>query len=279
MRRACSTAIGPNRLAVTVGISPLLRAVPRTNVKSDAIYESSMTMIHSMTKKQLSLAVSCALALGAAFGTARAETNPASTGYLTDQRDAVAKSGYGLCWHSGFGPAPVSTAECDPNFVPAPSAAVVEPTPQPVAATVAEPIAVAVEAPEAAVLVRMALDADTLFDFDKSELRPAGRLALDDFVTKIKGIDPELIMAVGFTDRLGSEAYNQRLSEQRVLAVKTYLVSKGIEPNRVHTEGRGKAEPITKTGECAGVESAQVIACLQPDRRVEIEVRGTQIAM
>jgi OOP family OmpA-OmpF porin len=241
-----------------------------------------MTMTRAMTKKQLTLAISCALALGATFGAARAETNPASTGYLTDQRDAVAKSGYGLCWHSGFGPAPVSTPECDPNFVPAPRAAVVEPTPQPVAATVAEPIAVAVEAPPAApiaVPVRIALDADTLFDFDKSELRPAGRLALDDFLGKIKGIDPEMIMAVGFTDRLGSEAYNQRLSEQRVLAVKTYLVSKGIEPNRMHTEGKGKADPITKTGECVGVESAAVIACLQPDRRVEIAVKGTQVAM
>jgi OmpA-OmpF porin, OOP family len=238
-------------------------------------------MTHTMTK-QLSFAVSCALALGATFETARAQTNPANTGYIADQRDAVVKSGYGLCWHSGFGPAPVSTAECDPDFVPASSAAVVEPTPQPVAATVAEPIAVAVEAPQAAplpVLVRMALDADTLFDFDKAELRPAGRLALDDFVGKLKGIEPEMIMAVGFTDRLGSEAYNQRLSEQRVLAVKAYLVSKGVEPNRVHTEGRGKAEPITKAGDCAGAESAAVIACLQPDRRVEIEVKGTQIAM
>jgi OmpA-OmpF porin, OOP family len=241
-----------------------------------------MTMTYAMTKKQLSLVVSCALTLGAAFGTAGAETNPAGTGYLTDQRDVVAKSGYGLCWHSGFGPAPVSTAECDPNFVPAPRAAVVEPAPQRVAETAAEPIAVAVEAPEAApifVPLRVALDADTLFDFDKSELRPAGRLALDDFVAKIKGMEPEMIMAVGFTDRLGSEAYNQRLSEQRVLAVKTYLVSKGIEPNRVHTEGKGKAEPITKTGECVGVESAAVIACLQPDRRVELEVKGTQVAM
>jgi OOP family OmpA-OmpF porin len=237
-------------------------------------------MTHAMTKRRLSLAVSCALALGAAFGAAKAETNPASTGYLTDPREVVVKSGYGLCWHSGIGPAPVSTAECDPNLAPAPSA--VEPAPQPVAATVAEPVAAAVAAPEAAplpALVRMALDADTLFDFDKSELRPAGRLALDDFLDKIKAIEPEMIMAVGFTDRLGSELYNQRLSERRVLAVKTYLVSKGIEPNRVHTEGRGKAQPITKTNECVGVESAAVIACLQPDRRVEIEVKGIQIAM
>jgi OOP family OmpA-OmpF porin len=238
-------------------------------------------MIRTMTKKQLSLAVSFALALGATtWGAAKAETNPTNTGYLIDQRDAVTKSGYGLCWHSGVGPAPASTAECDPNFVPAQSAAVVQPAPQPVVATVAEPIAVAVEAPQAAPApLRIALDTDMLFDFDKSELRAAGRLALDDFVSNIKRINPEMIMAVGFTDRLGSEAYNQGLSERRVLAVKTYLISKGIESNRVRTEGKGKADPITKTGECVGVESPTVIACLQPDRRVEVEVMGTQIAM
>ena len=124
----------------------------------------------------------------------------------------------------------------------------------------------------------MTLDADALFDFDKAVLRPAGRAALDDFAGKIKGIDPETIMAVGHTDRFGSEAYNQRLSDQRVEAVKTYLVSKGIEPNRIRTEGKGETQPVTKTGECDGNQSAKVIACLQPDRRVEVEVMGTRIA-
>ena len=236
-------------------------------------------MIHTISRKQLSIAVSCALALGA-FGTARAETDPATTKYLTDQRDGVVKSGYGLCWHSDFGPPPVSTAECDPNFVAPPSAAV-ESAPQPVVETVPEPVAV-VQAPQAApipVPERMSLDADTLFDFDKSELRPAGRSALDDFVARIKAINPEMIMAAGYTDRLGTDDYNQRLSERRVLAVKTYLVSLGIEPNRVQTQGKGEADPITKAGDCLGAESASVIACLQPDRRVEIEVKGTQVAM
>jgi OOP family OmpA-OmpF porin len=122
------------------------------------------------------------------------------------------------------------------------------------------------------------LDADALFDFDKAVLRPAGRAALDDFVGKIKGIDPEMIMAVGHTDRFGSAAYNQRLSEQRVEAVKTYLVGKGIETNRIRTEGKGETQPVTKAGACDGSESAKMIACLQPDRRVEVEVVGTRIA-
>ena len=124
----------------------------------------------------------------------------------------------------------------------------------------------------------MTLDADALFDFDKTVLRPAGRAALDDFVGEIKGIDPEMIMAVGHTDRFGSEAYNQRLSEQRVEAVKTYLVSKDIEPNRIRAEGKGETQPVTKAGECDGSQSAKVIACLQPDRRVEVEVVGTRTA-
>lgn len=229
-------------------------------------------MTYSFTKKQLGLAASCALALGVVSGAARAETNPADTGYVADQRGTVARSGFGLCWHNGTGPAPVSTVECDANVAPAPVAEAVEPTPQ--------PAAVAVVAPEPApklVTERVTLDADTLFDFDKAVLRPAGRAALDDFAGKIEGIDAQTIMAVGHTDRIGSEAYNQRLSEQRVAAVKTYLVSKGIEPTRMHTEGKGESQPLTKTGECDGAKSAKVIACLQPDRRVEVEVAGTRI--
>ena len=109
-------------------------------------------------------------------------------------------------------------------------------------------------------------------------LRPAGRATLDDFAGKLKDINPEMINAVGHTDRFGSERYNQRLSEERVAAVKAYLVSKGIEPNRMHTEGKGKSDPVTKAGDCEGAKSAKVIACLQPDRRVDIEVVGTRIA-
>jgi len=229
-------------------------------------------MKYSLTKKQLSLAVSCALAIGVVSGAARAQTNPADTGYLTSTSTTVVKSGFGLCWHTGFGPAPASTPECDPNYV-APVAKA--------AAPAVQPMVVAVAAPQAATrpaAQRVTLDADMLFDFDKAVLRPAGRVALDDFVGKTKDINPEVITAVGHADRFGSEAYNQHLSEQRVASVKTYLVSKGIAADRVKTEGKGETQPITKAGECAGAKSAKVIACLQPDRRVDIEVVGTQVA-
>lgn len=224
-------------------------------------------MTYSFNKRQMVLAVSCALTLGVVSVAVRSETATADMGYLTDQGGTVARSGYGLCWHSGVGPPPASTPECEPTAAPAPAPTVVAPAPQPLAAVT----------PTLA-RERVTLDADTLFDFDKAVLRPAGRLALDEFVGKTKNLDPEMIMAAGYTDRLGSEAYNQRLSNQRVEAVKTYLVTQGIDANRIHTEGKGETQPITKAGECLGHKSAAVIACLQPDRRVELEVVGARIA-
>jgi outer membrane protein OmpA-like peptidoglycan-associated protein len=120
------------------------------------------------------------------------------------------------------------------------------------------------------------LDADALFDFDAYQLLPGGRAALDDFVSRLKGTTLGMIRAVGHADRLGSEGYNQILSEDRAEAVKAYLVSKGIEPDRVRAEGRGASQPVTKPGECVGGKDAKVIACLQADRRVGIEVAGTR---
>jgi OmpA-OmpF porin, OOP family len=218
-------------------------------------------MTNAFTGKQMGLAVSCALALVVLSGAARAESDPAERALVTDQRDVVVKSGFGLCWHSSFGPAPVSTAECDPNYVPTPIAQAEAPpaaTPKPAGG-------------------RVTLDADTLFDFDKAVLRPAGKVALDEFSGKLKGVDTEVITVVGHTDRFGTATYNQRLSERRAAAVKAYLVGQGISANRVQTEGKGETQPVTKAGECTGAKSAKVIACLQPDRRVDIEVVGSQI--
>lgn len=219
-----------------------------------------------------------------AAGAARADIKPADAAYLTDARNSVVMSGYELCWHTGTGPAPISTIECDPNFVPAPVAKViVKPTPEPVVVAVVtpEPVVVAVVTPKPVaqpVIERVTLKADALFDFDRAVLRPAGRASLDDFVARIKGIDPEMIMVIGHTDHFGSEAYNQRLSEQRVEAVKAHLVSQGIRSDRVQTTGKGETQPVTKAGECDSARSVKSIACLQPDRRVEIEVAGTRIA-
>lgn len=228
-------------------------------------------MTYLFNRKQIALAISYAMALGVVSGVANADTLPADTAYLTDQRTTVVRSNFGLCWHTAFGPPPPSSAECDPNFVPARISRLDEPMPQPVVVAAAPPAM-----PEP-IRQRVTLDADTLFDFDKAILRPAGMAALDAFVDKSKDLNPEMITAVGHTDRFGSDDYNQRLSEERVGAVKAYLLSKGIDANRVHTEARGETQPVTKAGECDGAKSARVIACLQPDRRVDIEVIGVQI--
>jgi OOP family OmpA-OmpF porin len=239
-------------------------------------------MTRSFTKQTTGLAAAVAMALAIISGTANATDAARDSAYATDSRGNVPMSAYGLCWHSGFGPAPISTAECDPNFRPAvqPVAQLVEPAPAPIPVTVAAVPVAPTAAPPAPMPVaqKVTIEADTLFDFDKAVLRPAGRAALDAFVAKMKGIDPEVIMALGHADRLGSDKYNQRLSEERVGAVKDYLISLGIAPNRMHTEGKGEAQPVTRADECVGGKSAKLIACLQPDRRVEIEVIGTRTA-
>lgn len=113
----------------------------------------------------------------------------------------------------------------------------------------------------------MTYAADAFFDFDKSVLKPEGRAKLDDLVSKIQGINLEVIIAVGHTDSIGTEAYNQKLSVRRAEAVKAYLVSKGIEKNRVYTEGKGEKQPIASNKTAEGRAK---------NRRVEVEVVGTR---
>ncbi|GAB2180704.1 OmpA family protein [Denitratisoma sp. agr-D3] len=182
-----------------------------------------------------------------------------TVGYVVDQRGNVAKSGTGLCWRTGYWTPAMAIEECDPDLVKK------DASKSGAAAGGVKPSA-----------EKLTLAADALFDFDKAVLRPEGKAKLDELVAKAKSIKLEVIIAVGHADRFGSPAYNQKLSEKRAAAVKTYLVSKGIEPNRVYTEGKGKSQPKTKANECKGAKSAKVIACLQPDRRVEIEVIGTK---
>ncbi|NJD33273.1 MAG: OmpA family protein, partial [Betaproteobacteria bacterium] len=123
---------------------------------------------------------------------------------------------------------------------------------------------------------KVTLAAAAQIDYNKADLRPEGKAKLDKLSDDIKGIKLEVIIAVGHADRFGSDAYNQTLSQKRAESVKAYLVSKGVEPNRVYTEGKGEKQPVTKPDQCKGPKSKKVIDCLQPDRRVEIEVIGTK---
>ncbi|ALM81857.1 outer membrane protein OmpA [Bordetella sp. N] len=114
---------------------------------------------------------------------------------------------------------------------------------------------------------KVVFNADTFFDFDKATLKPEGRQLLDQVATQARSIDLETIIAVGHTDSIGTVPYNQKLSERRAAAVKSYLVSKGIDPNRIYTEGKGKSQPVATNKTKEG--RAQ-------NRRVEIEIVGTR---
>ena len=188
-------------------------------------------------------------------------------GYLFDTRGNVVKSGANLCWRTTRWTPALAIEECDPDLVkkPAPAAAPAKPAAAKPAAAAPKPAA-----------QKVTLAADALFDFNKADLRPEGKAKLDKLSGDIKGIKLEVIIAVGHADRFGTDAYNQKLSEKRAAAVKAYLVSKGVEPNRVYTEGKGEKQPITKADQCKGPKSKKTIDCLQPDRRVEIEVIGTK---
>jgi OOP family OmpA-OmpF porin len=124
---------------------------------------------------------------------------------------------------------------------------------------------------------KLVLNAEPQFSYGSAELRPAGRTALDDFARGVEVMTTGPIRLVGHADRLGSEARNQILSEERADAVKAYLVSRGIEETRMRVESKGSTQPATQAGACGGAGRAMTIACLQPDRRVAVEVAGTRI--
>lgn len=147
-----------------------------------------------------------------------------------------------------------------------------EPAPQaqPVVVTPAPVVVVMAPATE-----KYSLSTDTLFGFGKSALKPAGETKLDNVVAKLGDSRVGRISVTGHADRIGSSDSNQRLSLNRAESVKTYLVSKNVQSDRIIVAGKGEMEPVTNSGDCKGPASAKVIACLAPDRRVDIEIVGT----
>lgn len=186
--------------------------------------------------------------------------------YNVNDRGVVSRNSGDLgnhCWRTREWTEETATCECDPQL---PKCQIEE---KAAAAPAPAPL---VTEPE-----KISFSADALFDFDKAILKPEGKMALDIFADKLRNISYDLIIAVGYADRIGSDEYNKQLSMRRAEAVKNYLVkTKGISPDRIFTDGKGEANPVTG-GSCVGDRKTKaLIDCLAPDRRVEIEVAGTQ---
>ena len=165
-----------------------------------------------------------------------------------------------LCWRDSNWTPATAHPDCDGAIKPPP------PPPPPAAAPVAPPAPAAV-VPAAPVQEKVTFAADAFFDFDKSVLKPEAQAKLADLVDKTKGVNLEVIIAVGHTDAIGTNAYNQKLSVARSEAVKNFLVSRGVERNRVYTEGKGEAQPVADNKTAEGRAK---------NRRVEVEVVGTR---
>ena len=125
---------------------------------------------------------------------------------------------------------------------------------------------------------KVTFSSDALFDFDKAALKPGGQQELDKFASDLRGTRFDVVTVTGHTDRIGSRAYNLKLSTRRAETVQNYLVSNaGIAADKIVVRGINGDEPVTKLEDCPGKRvTPALIACLQPDRRVEVEVSGTR---
>ena len=225
------------------------------------------------------MAISVAAATGTAFAQSKdipgAKNAPA---YVLDSRGNVVVDPFGLCvrtpaWTPQLagidGPkgagcvcdkASLPKEVCDPPPPPPPPAPPAPPAPPP-------PPPPPPPAPPAPTVEKVTLQADALFDFDRAVIKPDAQGSLDDLVSKLAGLSLEVITAVGHTDSVGADAYNQALSVRRAEAVKAYLVSKGLDANRIYTEGKGESQPVADNRTAEGRAK---------NRRVEIEVVGTR---
>jgi len=211
------------------------------------------------------LAISLAAIAGVAF---------AVPGYVTDGSGNAVLSGSGACWKTADWTTDKAREPCDA----APRAATAAPVTQAQRAEPPPPVAAAPLAPP--VIQKLTLSTDVLFEFNKADLKSGGQQKLDELADRAKGADVDRVVVVGNADRIGSEQYNQELSEKRALAVKEYLASKGVESDRVQAEGKGKSDPVTGD-QCKNMgkennRNTKLISCLQADRRVDVELLGSR---
>jgi len=227
--------------------------------------------------KQLSIAA--ALAIFAGVATAQ-PTGPGIPGYVVSYDGSIVRSGQGGCVHSGFWTPADAVEPCDRVArAEAPAAVFLEVEVEEEVVAITAPVAEPAPAPRS-VIEKLTIGTELLFAFNKAELTDAGKAKLDKLAVLIKDADVDAIVTIGYADRIASEGYNQKLSEQRAQAVKDYLVQNGAKANVITAEGKGESDPVTgdacwRMGPERG-SNRKLVACLQPDRRVDIEVLGSR---
>ncbi len=218
-------------------------------------------------KRTLGTAVLVALGAGVT-GEALADS-VADRPYVSDARNDVARSGFGLCWHTGYWTPAAAAADaagcaCDRDLLSTETceAPVAKPAPLPAAVRNCD--------------FTVSLRADQVFEFNTSALRPTAAAALDrDVVSRLATCaEVKFVGVTGHSDRLGDPSYNQKLSERRADVVKAYLVRKGVREDVIDTMGAGKTQPVPGVSCPDGLSRQKMIACLAPNRRAVIEVRG-----
>jgi OOP family OmpA-OmpF porin len=244
--------------------------------------------------------MAAALVVCAAFGASnavRAQTSPTlpsivvppsstNTPYVLDSQRTIVRNSSGQCWRTGYWSlelaqsTPVEGSEfpagciCDKDLMPKAAC-----EPKPVAVVTPPPAPMAPPPAPVPTSQKVTIPADALFAFDKSALSSTGKDTLTTFAEKLKSLNLEAVVAVGHTDRIGSESYNQKLSERRAQSVKDFLVGQGVPADRIYIEGRGESQPVTKDCEAKkGTDNAKnkkLVECLAPDRRVIIEAVGS----
>jgi OOP family OmpA-OmpF porin len=187
-------------------------------------------------------------------------TAHAAPGYVDDSTGSIVRTGYGDCLHTARWSIPNAIAECDPEIVAKRDGSNV---------AAVEVVMVVKEKP-------IRLEADALFGFDSSGLSDSGKGALDQLMSTLtaESLQKQKLQIRGYTDRIGNDDYNLELSRRRAEAVRDYLVSKGLVPGFIETQGFGKADPVV---ECPGKQGAALIDCLAPNRRTEIEFSAVEV--
>ena len=226
-------------------------------------YSYTVTRNRMLPPRRIAVCASLVAVMIAGMSGMQAQAAENRIGYLTTTDGAPVPDAEGTCVRTGEWVSGMYYRRCDAPMV---KASQVQPATRPV------PVS---RSPVLAPSVPFKLSVDALFDFDRASLKPKGRALLDQFADRIRRASFTTIEIIGHSDRIGSPSYNERLSERRARAVRSYLATHGLAAGKLVAEGKGSSEPVTAAGLCRGLRGHRLIECLQPDRYAELKVSGT----